>query len=358
MMWQAMRELIGDVHLLYPGWLWVWPLSVAALALWLRTGRLFPLSRVPSGATAKAFRHPRLATLRRLFGADAPRGGRRDSLRTLLAYAVLLLCVLAALAHPYRLGEELPTPPEYRDTVFVIDTSISMSLRDYIVDEERVERMTILKDVLARFVEQLGGNRISLIPFSTQPYTLVPLTADKQLLASMIERLEPALLTGRTTDVGTAMLYTLQQLEQPAVDEPDVHKPAIVLVTDVNRSPRDIDPRAIATHLSDRGFRLHTIGIGAGTREAREEAPSGLVYQPANFRLLKEIAEAGGGRFYWADSVESLREAVAAIQSGERRPIDAEPRHVTIALYQWPLAAGLLWLMAAQLLPRRRRQQA
>lgn len=357
MMWQTLIERINEVHLLHPGWLWAWIPSVFVLALLLRRDRLFALFKVPGGMSAQAFRHPRLAALRRLHDTNAQQKGRRASLRTLANYAFVLLCIHAALAHPYRLGEQLPSPPEYRDTVFVIDTSVTMILRDYLMGDQRVDRMTILKGVLTRFVEQLEGNRISLIAFSTHPYTLVPLTADQNLLTSMIGRLEPAVLTGRTTDVGKAMLYTLAQVQQS--DEwATAHKPVLVLLTDVNRSPRELDPRAIAAHLNDQGFRLHTIGIGAATQAAREDTPSGLIYQPANFRLLRSIAEAGGGRFYWADSVDSLQDAVDTIRSAERREIEVEPRHVAIPLYQWPLLAGLLWLMLLQVWTGRRPRHA
>lgn len=347
MSWQALVQSLQDIHLLHPGWLWAWVPSVLAIGLLLRANRLFPPAQLPGGIAAQTYRHPRLATLRRLFEAG-DRTERRGSPRALAHYAILLLCMHTALAQPYRLGEQLPTPPEYRDTVFVVDTSVTMILRDYLVGEERVDRMSILKGVLTRFVEQLQGNRIGLIAFSTRPYTLAPLTADPNLLTSMIARLEPAVLTGRTTDVGKALLYTLQQLQR-ADDGEAGPKPVVVLVSDVNRSPRHLDPREVAAHMNAQGFRMHTIGIGAATQEAREDLPVGLIYQPANFRLLRSIAEAGGGAFHWADSADSLQAAVDAIQSAERRAVEVEPRHVSIPLYQWPLLAGLLWLSLLQL---------
>ncbi len=336
------------IHIQHPGWLWAWLPALLVLALLLLRDRLQPLSRLPALFLAAPYRHPRAAMLRQPGRTDTPAGRARLRWGSLTGHAVLLLCLFAALASPYRLGRQLPMPPEYRDTIFLIDTSISMELRDYLGEHGRVARMAILKSVLAHMVDTLEGSRIGLIVFSERPYTLAPLTTDRRLLRSTIGRLKPAVLTGRTSDLGTALLYAVQQLQQSGAWQA-THKPALVLLSDVNRSHRDVDPRAVAGYLHEHGFRLHTIGIGAGSAAAAEDRPAGLIYQPANFRLLKSIAEDGGGQFHWANSAAGLQAAVAAIRSAERRTVAAEPRHVRIALYQWPLLAGLLWLMALEL---------
>ena len=227
-----------------------------------------------------------------------------------------------------------------------------MVLRDYLVAGERTDRMTILKSVLTHFIEQLKGNRIGLIVYSEHPYTLVPLTADYALLKTMVRILEPAVLTGRTSDVGKSLLYTLQQVEQMDVADQS-QKPVLVLITDVNRTYREMDPGAIAAYLHDQGYRLHTVGIGASSYEAQEHDSTGLIYQPTNFALLESIAEQGGGQFYWADNAGSLQEAIQTIQSAERRQVEAEPRHVAIPLYQWPLLISLGWILVLQLRTRR-----
>jgi len=353
-MWQSMIEFLHSIHFQHPGWLWAWSLSLLGIGLLLRSQRLVSLAQLPEWAGARRYRHPRLSILRRLYGQQVAKQVARGAWRRWSHYALLLLCIHAALAQPYRLGQQLPAPPEYRDTLFVIDTSISMVLRDYLVAGNRTDRMTILKSVLTHFIEQLNGNRIGLIAFSEQPYTLAPITADYTLLKSLVRRLEPAVLTGRTTDVSKALLYTLQQLQQSENVDPQ-QKPALVLITDVNRTYRDLDPRAIAAYLLTQGYRLHTVGIGASSHEAQERDSMGLIYQPANFALLESIAESGGGRFYWADNVNSLQAAIQAIQSAERRQVKAEPRYVRLPLYQWPLLAGLTWILMLQLWTSRAR---
>lgn len=346
----AWLALLAEVRFEHPIWLWAWPFAVLGLGLARRHRHLRPLAQRPGWRGTHRFRHPRLALLRALGEPPPASPARHWGTWRLLPYAGLLLGVHLALAGPYRLGEQLPAPPAYRDTLLLIDTSVSLSLRDYQIDGERVARLSVVKAVLGEFIDRLAGSRIGLVIFSEEPYTLAPLTPDRAALKSLVARIEPAALTGRTTDLGRALLYVVQQLELVAPDGADTgatEQPALVLITDVSRSRRDLDPRAIAAFLHARGYRLHTIGVGATSHAAGERDKRGaLLYQPVNQRLMREIASAGGGGFYWADDADGLARATAAIQRAERREIAAEPRFVHQPLYTWPLLATLGWLAA------------
>lgn len=352
-MWRWFGEYLGTIHFLHPGWLWGWPFALIVIGFLVWTRRLRSLARAPLPAGEAVYRHPRSGLLRALQGAEvAPAAG--GPLRRWLHYAAFSLCVCAALAQPYRNGAPLPVPTGHRDTLFLVDTSLNMSLRDYLSEGRRVSRMSIVKSMLAHFIgsgRERPGNRIGLIVFSERAYTLVPLTADRALLKSMLRFLEPAVLTGRTTNLGEALLYTLRQLQRGAAPA-DAPKPALVLISGVNWTYRDVDPRAVAGYLHARGYRLYAVAIGAPSAAAGQSKAAGLIYEPANFTLMKSLAARGGGRFYEVDSARSLAAAVRSIQAAERhrqREVRAEPRYARVPLYQWPLSAGLLWLALPQL---------
>lgn len=350
-MWQQLTGFAEGIYFLHPGWLWAWFGSSAVIWLLLRYSHLFPLANVPRIFSLQQYRHPRIDILRQLNTTRTQQQAIYRPVRRWLSYSIVLFGLHLALAHPYRLGQQLPNPPEYRDTVFIVDASISMLLRDYLVDNKRVDRMTMMKSVLTLFVNQLEGNRISLIAFSEQAYTLVPLTDDYKLLKTMLRRLEPAVLTGRTSHPGKAMLYALQQLRQTVADS--AHKPVLVLVSDVNRPDRELDPAVVAKYIRQQGYRIHTIGIGASSYAAQENKFSGLIFHPANFSILEAIAENGQGKFYWADNARSLQAAMQAIQLGERHKIDATPRFIPLPLYQWPLLITISMIICLQLWPAR-----
>jgi len=344
-----MQNLLTNIQLDNPLALWLLPLSLAVLSLTL----YFFSRHVKSWASLyesqgqQHYRHP-LASLLAKKQTSTQTKTSSGAIKKWLTYAILLGLLHLGLAQPYRLGEKLPAPPQYRDIIFLVDTSVSMVLRDYLVQGQRTDRMSMVKSVLQHFIKGLPGSRLSLIIFSEQAYTLVPLTTDHELLEFQLQRLQAASLTGRRTDPGNALLYTLNTLT-PHLQAGE--KPVLVLLTDASRPVRNIDPRGAATLIKQKGLRLHTIAMGAGSDAAKENTVSSLIYQPANFKLLQEIAKAGGGEFFWADSQNSLNQVLQNIKTSEKQYIKLEPVFIKIPLYYWPLLAALFWIMFWQILP-------
>ena len=345
-----MMAWLETIHFIRPALLWLIPIGLlfTAVVIYFFHHHLASWATLYRGLQQSRYRHP----LARLLFEMATPLGKGPLLRRLfshwLAYAVLLSLLLLSLAQPYRLGEKLPDPPQYRDIVFLVDTSVNMSLRDYLVNQQRTDRMTIVKSVLQHFIKHLPGSRIGVVIFSEQSYFLVPLTIDHALASTQLQRLEPAVLTGRRSDPGKALLYTLDQLDLPS--ESDA-VPVLVMLTDANRPVREIDPRRAAALVKQRGLRLHTIAMGAGSQAAREEAGTSLIYRPANFRLLEEIATAAGGEFFHADSQASLNRVLGRIQATEKHQVAFEPIYIKLPLYHWPLLLALLWVGLWQILP-------
>ena len=272
-----------------------------------------------------------------------------------LHYGVFILLVHVALAQPFKTGTQVPEPPHHRDIIFLVDTSVSLVLRDYIVAGKRTDRMTMLKTVLNHFIDRLQGNRIGLIIFSESAYNFVPLTTDYDLLRYQIKRLEPAVLTGRTTDVSRGLLYALHQHKKQNIitarKNDSESQPVLVLISDVSRPNRDIDPRTVARLFDKASLRLHTITLGAASAKAEEEAVSGLVYQPVNVKLMQEIAAAANGKSFWANSTENLQSALVTIQQTEKKKAQQEPVYIREPLYYWPLGAALIWIALFSALP-------
>lgn len=342
-----MLDYLYHIQFSYHIALWLLPASLLILTFAIRyvARHLRPWSSLYETQGQQHFRHPLAA----LFSRTSTQAKSSTSLyRQWFTYAILLSLLHVCMAQPYRLGEKLPEPPQYRDIIFLVDTSVSMMLRDYLVEGQRTDRMSMVKSVLQHFIKGLPGSRLGLIVFSEQAYTLVPLTTDHKLLKYQLQRLEPASLTGRRTDPGKALLYAINHL-QPSL-RAGVN-PVLVMLTDANRPVRHIDPRAAAALIKQQGLHLHTIAMGAGSESAKEVSPSGLIYQPANVKLLREIANAGNGEFFWADSQTSLQLALTTIQASEKHLIDLEPIYIKIPLYHWPLLLALGWILMWQLIP-------
>jgi len=345
-----MPSLLSQVHFSQPLWLYALPvcLLVLSIVLWRWPGSLASPTSLLLQLTRRVYRHPQFSELQSLQHAEQSQQAARHWLAQFLGYAVLLSLFFVALAQPYRNGKRLPEPQRHRDIVFIVDTSLNMILRDYVVAGQRIERMTMLKDVLKQFVQALHGNRIGLVVFSEQPYYYVPLTSDYALLQFQLQRLQAAVLTGRTSDISRALLFSLQQVSD---DKQETHgaRPVLVLISDANRTARHIDPRAAASYIAQHHLHLHTIAIGAGSYAAEDKQHQSLIYQPASFYLLQGIAKAGQGKFFWARDQHSLQQALQVINQAELRKTQVEPQFIRHPLYAWPLLLALAWLTVWQL---------
>ena len=342
-----------DIHFTYPGIFWA-EIGIILIFVVVVYGKILHLdlpALLIDSISQRYYRHPNFDLLYDVVNKNSKTTSNRTRWAGLLFYTVLSVFITFSLAQPYQIGKKLPEPPRYRDIMFVVDTSINMVLRDYAMQGQRVGRMTMMKNVLSHFIHQLQGNRMGVIAFSEQAYTLVPMTTDYDLLNSQIQRLDSATLTGRTNNLSHALLYTYKQLASVNTGDEKVASPVIVLLTSVNRPRRDIDPRAVAKFYKQNGFYLHTIAIGAPDYIGEEKNTVSLIYHPANFKLLEDIATESGGLFFWAKKTESLKQAIQTIQQASLRKVEVEARYIELPLYHWPLLAALVWVVSWQLLP-------
>lgn len=344
-------SLFEHIELARPGWLWVLlPLALAwlAAATVLRQ-RMVAASDVPGyGASAqRRYRYPGFGLL-----LDALRQQPNMLPHVRSGWRMLVLaCLLLALAQPEHVGPQLPQPAQRRDLVFIVDNSVAMNLRDYVFDQQRVARLTVLKGVLSRFVDQLRGDRISIVLYADEPYTLVPLTYDHGLVHNALERIGTG-LAGRSNAVGDAVALAVKE-----AGETEARRRVLVLFSSAARPTGTIEPLDAARLAAQRQLRLYTVAIGAGSAAAEERRSSGLIYDPADLARLQTMAEITGAEAYVTTDTRELNAAIATIGRLETDPVAVEPRYVRRPLYQWPLLAGGLLLSVAQLGALLRRRQ-
>ena len=322
-----------QLQFLQPGWLMA---ALVPLVLALLATRLPALAHLPAMHAGIRLRHTRPECL-------AAGTGRRDLRHAAPLQALALSLFMLALAQPVHLGRRLPQPPPSLDIHFIVDASVSMILRDYVVDGQRVDRMTVLRQSLDHFVDQLQGERISIMVFGEHALTLVPPTWDTHLARRMIRRIEPG-IAGRFNGMGDALALAASQI--PTQRQ---RRQILVLMTDADKDTGHIPPLQAAALAARRKLPVYTIAIGSGRAEAAEQRTVGLVYEPADLQRLSRIAALTGGQAYQARDKQALDAAIAAIRETERKPVRAAPRFEQQPLYMWPLLAGLALLTLLQL---------
>ena len=85
----------------------------------------------------------------------------------LIALSLAWALLLAALARPQFTGDPVNLPTTGRDLMLAVDISGSMATEDMEIDGDYVERLAVVKAVIANFAEARVGDRIGLVLFGT-----------------------------------------------------------------------------------------------------------------------------------------------------------------------------------------------
>ena len=194
--------------------------------------------------------------------------------------------------------------------MLAVDLSNSMRERDFILGNQRVDRLTATKAVANQFIEQRAGDRIGLILFGSQAYLQAPLTFDRQTVTQLLNE---ALINiaGEKTAIGDAIGLAIKRL---------------------------------------RGLKVYTIGIGPDPRASgsffgmMRGARSGI-----DERTLARIAEQTGGHYFHASNTEQLARVYQQIDDMEPVESDARVYRPRQSLFYWPLGTALVLFCTAML---------
>jgi Ca-activated chloride channel family protein len=326
------------IVLAHPAWLLLLPLLLAAV--WRAARKSADADDI--GSTGMVLLHPDLSPL------PDERNTPPTSSRWYLALngSALLLLVLA-LAQPQRIGDLIPENPEGREIVMLIDTSKTMSIDDFELDGQRVERLAVLKGVVSRFVAARQGDRFGVIVFGTTAATMVPPSFDRELVTGMIQQVQVG-IAGDNTAIGDALGLALKQLR-----ERQALRPALILFSDnTENTAGDITPGEAVELARRMGVAIYTVQVGSDLF-AEGRAPASADSLPAE-PDLRQIASLSGGRFYRADNSGALQAVVADIGKLEQTITRPSTRRVVEEWYWAALLLAVCLFSAARLLQIRR----
>lgn len=301
------------------------------LWLWMRARRL----GLVRGVGASDVR-PLAGAAERLWVARLP-----VTLRT-----VCLTAWVLALAGPRLGGAKLEMKSEGISIVLAVDISTSMLSQDFAPDN----RIDVAKRTATWFVRARSSDRIGLVAFAAQALTLVPITTDYATLEQALSQLEPGLLEDGTA-IGTAIATASNRLRRA----PGKSK-VVVLLTDGENNRGTVDPRTAAQAAAAFGIRIYTIGVGTQGEALvpTGQGASGMRFQamPVEIdeRLLTDVANATGGRYFRATDAASLQHIFDEINRLEKTTVQQVVYRRFDDAYRWPLGIGLAALALELLL--------
>lgn len=274
--------------------------------------------------------------------SQQPRRKNIHNFGLLLLMTLLWLSCLLAAARPQWIGDPISLPTSGRDLLVAVDISGSMETADMMLNDQQVDRLTVVKKVVGDFVERRTSDRLGLILFGTQAYLQAPLTFDRDTVDTLLKEARLG-FAGEKTAIGDAIgLATKRLMKRPESDR------VLILLTDGANTAGEIEPIKAAELAAQAKVKVYTIGIGAtewvmpglfgGSFGARRVNPS----MDLDEKTLTTIAEQTDGRYFRARNVDELESIYAELDVLEPIEQEAESYRPTASLFYWPLTVAFV----------------
>ena len=312
-----------------PWWL-LGLLSIPLLA-WLR-GRTGPES---------AFLYSSLSLVKGILQMN-----RTLASRLLLAARWLGLALLVVgMARPQWAMGKAPRKASGIDIAVALDLSMSMLSEDFELKGERVDRVTVAKDTLKAFIENRPNDRIGLAVFSSQAYIAAPPTLDHEFLRRHIDRME--VLGEQGTAIGSGLSAAVNRLR-----ELKSKSRIVILMTDGQNNAGNVPPLTAAEAAQSLGVKVYTIGVGIRGKAPMpvgRDAFGRKVYREVPVDIdedtLTRIAERTGGKYFRADSTQTLRSIYDEIDRLEKTEVETRQNVLYAEWMAWCVAPGAALLL-------------
>lgn len=257
--------------------------------------------------------------------------------------AFALVMVVIAIARP-RSSEELSkVDTEGIDIVLAMDVSTSMLARDLTPD-----RISASKDIAIEFISQRPSDRMGIVVFAGESFTQCPLTTDRATLINLMKEVQTDLIEDGTA-IGNGLATAVARLK-----DSDARSRVVILLTDGVNNSGEVSPQTAAEIAKTYGVRVYTIGVGKeGMAPYPVMTPWGVQVQNMKVeideKLLKEVAESTGGRYFRATDNTKLAEIYSEINKMEKAKttVDSFPVYKELfgSFAVWALLALLLELL-------------
>ncbi|HZH69603.1 MAG TPA: VWA domain-containing protein [Flavobacteriaceae bacterium] len=227
---------------------------------------------------------------------------------------------IIAMARPRNVDETTRVKKtEGIDIIIAIDISASMLARDL-----KPNRLEALKEVAGNFVKDRPNDRIGIVIYAGESYTLTPLTSDKSIVLKAINDIKFNTVIEGGTAIGMGLATSVNRLK-----ESTAKSKVVILMTDGVNNSGFIDPKIAAELAIEFDIKVYGIGLGTtGTAMSPVALNPNGTFQYANIaveideELLKEISTSTGGKYFRATSTTKLEEIYEEINTLERTEIE------------------------------------
>ncbi len=262
-----------------------------------------------------------------------------------------LLFLIFALARPQRADSKVKRTLEGLDIVIVLDISDSMLIEDM----KPTNRLESAKETLISFIKQRQSDRIGIVIFAGEAFTLVPPTLDYQLILDRVADITTA-ASARIKDgtaLGVAMASGAARLK-----DSQAKSRVMIFMTDGENNSGTIDPETGLEVAKGYDIKIYTVGMG---RSGKTQIPTYTRdlfgnkvkrYQPfestVNDELLGQMAQVTGGKYFRASKEDSLAGIFKEINSLETTKVEDNKYVRYEEFYPYFLLIGLILFLLSR----------
>lgn len=224
---------------------------------------------------------------------------------------LIMTCLILALCRPWGGVKDEKMTKEGIEVVLAVDASNSM-LASSTSDENGVSRMRTAKLMLEKIISSLDNDRVGLIIYAGDAYTLIPVTTDYVSAKMFLNSIDPSQLSNQGTDIAAAIKMASRSFSE----DKNIGK-AVILITDAEELENSENVMQAAKEAAKHKIQLDVVGVGSSTpvpikvgggRYMIDDATGEPVRTALNEDLAAEIAKAGDGIYVNASNSGALHE--------------------------------------------------
>ena len=257
----------------------------------------------------------------------------------LLMLAGMLFFV--AMARPQKTNEKVEQFTEGIDIMLALDISQSMMIEDF-----KPNRLEAAKKVATKFIEGRVQDRIGLVVFSGDAFSLAPLTTDYELLKSYIREINFEIIENKGTAIGSALAVATNRMR-----ESTTKSKVCILLSDGENTAGNIDPITAAKLGAAYDIKIYTIVVGKEGLVPYGKDFFGrpqMIENTIDETTMRRIAKIGNGEFYRVTNNKALSEVFQRIDKYEKAEIKETRFKDTTDYYfiylSWGTLLFLCWL--------------
>ena len=259
-----------------------------------------------------------------------------------LLLGLIVILMLIALARPQKTNEKVEQWTEGIDIMLAIDISQSMQIEDFTPN-----RLEAAKNVARDFIKGRMQDRIGIVVFSGDAFSLTPLTTDYSLLNAYLNELNFDMIESRGTAIGSALAVVTNRMR-----ESNSKSKVCILLSDGDNTAGNIDPITSAELAAAYNIKMYTIVVGKEGMVPFGKDFFGrpnMVENTVDESTMRKIAEIGAGEFFRVTDNQALLQVFKKIDQYEKAEIKETRFKDTTDFYfvylRWAIALILAWLL-------------